>query len=947
MTKVSTEAAEGSNEKLYAGLALIANESDVDSRLVEQMGKRLLDANFQQFLPIRTILAPHKALLIANYWSIALDSTVNPEHRLHSACALADFDGSSLNWDNQELSRFLSDRLVAVNPIHLSVWEEALKPVSPRLLEPLSRIFNNPTRTELARSIATSLLADYAKDSPQFLSRVLIDADTSAFATLFSVLQSHGREAIRELESVIDQKLEPDWNDTPIKPTWSKLSTLDSIAVENAHGTISERYAFCQDMPWVDFQRTAESLRASGHRPTRVRTFPIVADASNEAKNLESQLRVAAVWTRDGKRWLLESDVKKSDLPNIGESPSKDGLTITDISVSSAEQDATDPRCVVLWSEPSSASEQRRIIVGVNTAELAETVAALAKQGFESQETIHVFATQSGDRLYSGVWSNLAVTSELETAYHGRERIHKPEWDVAIAPTSLERDTPGPGDRQGPFAALWRTDLSMESQFLSTYGDGTAKSVSSYHLLPIESIKGSLAQGYRPFAIAVGCESTSKDSARTSSMILHRPLVSDARKENLALQQANAAVALLKMNAPQQVWTKFKHQSDPRLRSYLVHHLTKLNVDPASIVGRLHVEVDTTSRRALILAIGEFAKAKLLGNELETIVKSDLTRLYDGDPDSGIHAACEWALRQMGAMDIVLNIKHSKANGESSGERGWYVTRTGEHTMMILQPAKEFLMGSPISERDRYGGPENDGEALHRVVMDRTIAIASHEVTITQFQAFRPAHEFNRVYSKEADAPANLVSWYDSAAYCNWLSQQEEIPQDQWCYDPDQAFSDGMILFPDHLQRSGYRLPTEEEWEYACRAGSTGSRYFGETESLLGNYAWYSRNSDSKGNVPVGSLKPNDFGLFDIQGNIFEWCQNETTDYRNANDQAALGGAKNANKLDDTVRRILRGGSFFNPASYVRSAYRNNQHPNVHNGNNGFRPVRTLRQVER
>jgi serine/threonine protein kinase len=107
LTKASTEAAEGSTEKLVAGLALIANETDVDSRLVEQMGKRLLDATPQQFLPIRTILAPHKALLIANYWSIALDSTVNPEHRLHSACALADFDGSNLNWDNQELSRFL------------------------------------------------------------------------------------------------------------------------------------------------------------------------------------------------------------------------------------------------------------------------------------------------------------------------------------------------------------------------------------------------------------------------------------------------------------------------------------------------------------------------------------------------------------------------------------------------------------------------------------------------------------------------------------------------------------------------------------------------------------------------------------------------------------------------------------------------------------------------
>jgi formylglycine-generating enzyme required for sulfatase activity len=203
------------------------------------------------------------------------------------------------------------------------------------------------------------------------------------------------------------------------------------------------------------------------------------------------------------------------------------------------------------------------------------------------------------------------------------------------------------------------------------------------------------------------------------------------------------------------------------------------------------------------------------------------------------------------------------------------------------------------------------------IVIDRPFAIAAHEVTVAQFLAFRPAHDFNRVYSRQTDAPINAVSWYDAAEYCNWLSQQENISPDQWCYDPEQSFADGMRLYPDHLHRRGYRLPTEEEWEYACRAGAVSSRYFGETESLLGQYAWYSQNSNSKGNVPVGSFKPNDFGLFDMQGLIFEWCQNATTDYHNAYTQ---GSPPDLNRLDDNVRRILRGGSFFNPASYVRSA---------------------------
>jgi formylglycine-generating enzyme required for sulfatase activity len=182
----------------------------------------------------------------------------------------------------------------------------------------------------------------------------------------------------------------------------------------------------------------------------------------------------------------------------------------------------------------------------------------------------------------------------------------------------------------------------------------------------------------------------------------------------------------------------------------------------------------------------------------------------------------------------------------------------------------------------------------------------------------------------------NFVSWYDAAAYCNWLSRREGLPE---CYEPNEAgkYAAGMKIKPDALRLGGYRLPTEAEWEYACRAGAGTSRYHGSSADLLGRYAWcYLAPVDHA--QPCGRLLPNDLGLFDMLGNVWEWCHDVSQPYPK---KAVEDNMNIQLYINSSNRRLHRGGAFnFRPAG-VRSALRGRSAPADRIISNGFRPSRT------
>jgi formylglycine-generating enzyme required for sulfatase activity len=166
-----------------------------------------------------------------------------------------------------------------------------------------------------------------------------------------------------------------------------------------------------------------------------------------------------------------------------------------------------------------------------------------------------------------------------------------------------------------------------------------------------------------------------------------------------------------------------------------------------------------------------------------------------------------------------------------------------------------------------------------------------------------------------------MVSFIDAMHYCRWLSEQENVPSDQICYPPrDQIGEADTVLSDERMSRTGYRLPTEEEWELAARAGSTTEWFGGSSESQVTAFAWIGTDRLQ----PVGILRPNQLGFFDILGNVFEWC------HLAANQPA-------------TERCVGRGGYFREPPALVNSTSR---HPyaqaDVKYSFTGFRLARSL-----
>ncbi|MGP0068634.1 MAG: protein kinase domain-containing protein [Isosphaeraceae bacterium] len=424
----------------------------------------------------------------------------------------------------------------------------------------------------------------------------------------------------------------------------------------------------------------------------------------------------------------------------------------------------------------------------------------------------------------------------------------------------------------------------------------------------------------------------------------------ESRKDDLAARQAVAAITLASLGDPDSLWPRLKHSGDPRLRSLLIWRLGANGLPTHILLDRLtSPTILPIERQALLLALAD-AHHSAVASPTAAAVITVAHDLYLGDPDPAVHSAAELLLRRWRGDEYVAAYDRELKNSTiDKGRRRWE-RGPNEHTFAILPAPLEFRMGSPEHEEGR--DPE---EVPHYRRIARSLAVSTKEVTVAQLHRLLPDLPKPATAGERPDCAANLVSWYEALRYCNRLSEEAGLAPSQWCY-PEHP-GPGMVISEDAVDKPGFRLPTEAEWEYICRAGTETAWPFGQSPALLPRYAWTWLNPQDRAQPP-GRLLPNDLGIFDAVGNVWEWCQEGSEISSSLPDipkPAYPTGTKEHPAGDPSRRevlakdvvgidswRIVRGGAFDVAPKRSRSANRDWIGPLDRRENIGFRVVRTI-----
>jgi formylglycine-generating enzyme required for sulfatase activity len=925
--------------RMRAGLALL---NDEPALVKDGLAAWILQTEEpRELLLAREALMPFAAELAPQLWRHFEQADSSPATRFRALLALAAFDPKNLRW--HEAAPFATEELLGADKLYSATLAEALDPVGEALREPLADVFRG-ARLPQHRHAAAEFLTGLADERPDFLANLIADAEPDQFAILRPILVNNLDKAIPVLEAALAPAAHA-WNDAAPNASWKVPADWVVDEIRQSGGMLHEHFAMCAALPIDRAKPVAEELRRAGYRPLRVRPY-----------RSGGEQRAALVWTRDRRDFRILLELAAQDVAKQDQAFRSLGFEATDIA---GYCDATGTvRYAGLWSAADT-DQTTRLLVGVSQEKLDNLQIELLEANL-LPATLHALALP-GRTLYSQLWHSGKGESRLAVR---RDRLGIAgaylDWlavDVSVSENFGWREEPWAwaassiGGLSSGWLALAIANLSRlevgapvhyAAAWQETPGWQSERLVGLTPDVHLAQARKLAAEGFRPAAMSVAAAGASTVVAS----IWHRPAVSQEAQDHNARRQANAAAALMALGSPEKAWTLLRHSARPDARTYLIQRLAAFRVNPRLLVNRLGEETETSARRALILALGDYGPDQLSADVRAAIIPT-LLKWYQSDPDPGIHGAIDWLLGQnregplprpldWGQATAIRRAERSQRGRAPLGAR-WFVNGQGQGFTVIPGPV-EFTMGLSADQPR-----ESDWDVQHIRRIDRTFAIGTRPVTAEQFRQFLRERSKLRVVLSPTEGPATPVDYYDAVSYCRWLSEKEGIAIDQMCY-PDleeiEKCRGGvrpLKLQPGYLRKTGYRLPTDAEWEYSCRAGAAGLRFFGDQTDMLERYGWYQRNSGDR-SLPVGQKRPNDLGLFDVHGPVWQWCQ-PSLGFTAA---GGLEDVEDRRAITENAYMIVRGGAFTNPPRGLRAGLRHFFPPKTMLPTVGFRLARTM-----
>jgi formylglycine-generating enzyme required for sulfatase activity len=435
----------------------------------------------------------------------------------------------------------------------------------------------------------------------------------------------------------------------------------------------------------------------------------------------------------------------------------------------------------------------------------------------------------------------------------------------------------------------------------------------------------------------------------------------------VARRKAAAGMTMLRLGERTKLLDVLRVCDDPESLTQFVHRCRAWGVaadelrECLAVVDNRRQSLQGDERRledrvlyGLLLALGEYPLRAVAEKHQGPLVEQ-LGDWYRQDPSSAIHGACGWLLRhwQRQMMTDAVDrtaipydprrewfTREIAVPGPGSSHQSYFLT------FVVFYPG-EYWIGSPDREPDR-----NNDECRRQVALTRPFALLDRPVTRGEVDTsgFRSNID---PWGLSGQGPMVGTNWYDSVRFCRWLGLQAGIPEQEQPYaDPKTLTSRGLVRkakyppdpspeaegaplnWPLRLDRLGFRLPTEAEWEIACRGGMVTPYAFGRDSLFLEHYAWFLENSGRQARVPR-EKRPNSRGLFDMSGNVLEWCHDR------------YGGC-DLDIVTDPIGppsgsdRVLRGGSWNGGAASCRAAYRDASVPTYRTDFVGFRLALSL-----